>query len=108
MLASVSPPTQLQSLTEIILLPTRASWPRPNYLSRFSVFNENSCGNFVSIKQVKEKQENNFRYSLFGGEDFYLERAEKVFIIPSDFSLKLDLRAGGQWPGARTNGIAEC
>ena len=53
---SVSP-TQLQSLTEIILLPTRASWPRPNYLSRFSVFNENSCGNSVSIKQVKEKQE---------------------------------------------------
>ena len=55
---SVSP-TQLQSLTEIILLPepTRASCP--NYLSRFSVFNENSCGNSVSIKQVKEKQEGN-------------------------------------------------
>ena len=36
----------------------------PNYLSRFSVFNENSCGNSVSIKQVKEKQETNIRYLL--------------------------------------------
>ena len=39
------------------------------YLSRFSVFNENSCGNSASIKQVKEKQENNIRGGLL-----YLER----------------------------------
>ena len=74
---SVSP-TQLQSLTEIILLPTRTNWRRergnlcPNYLSRFSVFNENSCGNSVSIKQVKEKQEIMILALLRG--DFYIER----------------------------------
>ena len=40
----------------------------PNYLSRFSVFNENSCGNSVSIKQVKEKQKHNIRRGLLSRE----------------------------------------
>ena len=74
----------------------------PNYLSRFSVFNENSCGNSVSIKQVKEKQENNTLEGLL-----YLERRGFTDCTIESLKLKRKVtRAGGSRPGARTNGIA--